>query len=122
MKNRKSKVIRIFASLMEGMSFLPIEFCRPQKWSSTLFPPHDIYPLIVEQWKISIGLESVLKEITEKQFRSRTYSIGFFEFFSSTMSDDGEFRCESFNVILFSFEIAHRYEKREQEILYTEEI
>ena len=67
MKNRKGEFIRIFASLMEGMSFLPIEFCRPQKWSSTLFPPHDIYPLIIEKREIAIGLASILEEIAKKK-------------------------------------------------------
>lgn len=114
--------IRLGPVFMESVAFLPVEFGGSEERAGALFPSEHGYPLVVEHRQIPVGLEFVLEKIAEQEFGSRTDGERFFEGFPSSDGDDGEFRRESFHMVLFPFEKAHRDQHREIDVLDAEPV
>ena len=108
-----------FVCCMDCMSFLPQELSRTKEWSCCLLPAKNGTPLIPHLRKITVRLNCLAPDITEQCLRCRTDTESFLKFFQSTMCYPCNFRCKSFDMILFFLKKAFRDHNRKVYILYS---
>ena len=101
---------------VESVSFLPIEFGRPQEWPGALLPPHHIHPLVRKDRQIAIAIELVAEVLAEHGLRGGPDGELLLKLFPSPVSDDRKLGRESFDMLLLPLEERHRDEQGQQDI------
>ncbi len=94
----------IFIRFMTGVPFLPKEFECPQERTRRLFPAHDIRPLVIQLWKVSIRVDDVFVVLSEKHLRCWSDAQSFGKLFFSAVGHPRNFWSEAFDMILFPLE------------------
>jgi hypothetical protein len=97
---------------MGSVSLLPQEFAGSQEEPRTHFPPHDIGPLIDQEWKVAVRLNPPAEGVANNGLAGGPDDEGLLKFtrwnkvaiwpdFKAVMRDDSAFLCES--VYMFGF-------------------
>ena len=109
-------LLRFLSGRMGSMAFLPQELAGTEERAGRLLPANYRTPLIVELRKITVRLDILIIEITEKCLGCRAYTHALLQFVQTAVCDPCDFRCEPFNVILFLLKKAFRNEHRQVDI------
>jgi len=91
--------------------FLPEEFRGPEEQPGTLFPSHDVRPLVDEDGKVSPGLYPFAVHVADDRLRRGADHQGLLEGLTACVGDHGALGSESFDVLRFLFKEGVRNEE-----------
>src|SRR6266700_3623735 len=115
---------RLRFSFVNGVTFLPKKFARPQKEARPHFPADNVCPLVDQNGKVAIRLYPLCIARSDNRFRcwpnhqrlgqgARWPQLSVRIGLESTVGNDGAFLCEAFDVLSFLREITQWNEKWE---------
>ena len=102
---------------MGGVSLLPQELGRAQEEHRSLFPAHDVGPLVDQQRQVAPRLDPLRVEVAEDRLTGRPNGQALLKLLAACMRHPGDLRREALDVLGLSLEEAFGDEQREIGVL-----
>lgn len=113
----------LLLSLLRGfvhcMTLLPQKFRGAQERTGGFFPSYNAAPLVVELWKVAVGVDDLFVVLAEKRLGGWAHSQTLVELFLTADSYPCTFGSKALNVILLLLEQAFGDKHRHINVLVT---